>query len=892
MTSQLRTMTLYGYETLGDEPTGFCTGLYTVAGKTNELFVPVPTIEGDDTSHVMGFVSVEPESGYERYYGDEITLSVGEDWKDLLLIQGVMHFGTRSELYEVVRPAFKNVFKSHPLTALDLVRSRDDGVRRIAVRLAFNRISEYLGKRPAERWVIEAYFRSQVLTLLRRKMQWSNASPSAIEALRHIQVDTYPKLKTIRFVLPSQGEWNPEDMEPFLRLGDDRYAQELLAEIPSPARFFRLESQFGAGSLKAHYRPLPILVTAIGRGGERHFQDLQLGGGKARFLSDLNWPTRMFEFAKIRDLLSDAYPIGLKDFSFVAVIVDDDVKSDRFRSQIRQLQKILYKKVSIPLLIVPVLPRHRPSTLLRPERQANIFDEREPLILDTTVLRSPGRRRTKGVSPNTPFLDYMTKACILLLTSPETLSRFLSVSSSGKEWRCLRVSQIDGVHYHARFVPSEAVSFRMQPADIAERAFLRDEGGLQREKRPAASALYELTAEKMRRDDFVDLAEAALNDAISTAGTSQIEFRFEEQTSYWPIEMEFPEMAATVKIVLADGQERRVMITAEAPSLKAVRTLEQDDIYLVRYTDRATLKRLIAITAQFAPRRPLPQELAALRPNLGRSLPAVFRRAERADGIVVPLVGWQRWQEEFPHHPLAIRGRKVVPTGIRASNHGNLLVFVSNRDIANFEAAVSGDTGLKELRRSQVPIMGLSRILDDDSFRLTGQGIDQWAIRNNRRPIVPRRLPPDHTVPEGWVVLNGDWYAAAVVASDIFEIWVKGHIASGDAIGTAGTHLKVYNSFPWPIDFSTEGFVTCRNPSPYFTELARELHLRDLGAEYAEPSASELRQEIDLSHRFELGQSLLASYGLERDSSEAEILYRLKFLSDNGDAHSDMTRAF
>lgn len=893
MISPFRTMSLYGYEVLGDERTGFCTGLYTAVGKTNELFVPVPTVEGDESSHVMGFVSVEPEGEHKRYTGDEITLSVGDEWKDLLLVDGYVHFGTRTELIEEFEPWLKKLFRHHPFTALDLVRGHDrGGARRTALRMAYDRISDRLGKSNAERWSVETYYRSQVLKILRRKMQKSNASAAAIEAVRHIQVAVFPKRKTISFVVPVEGEWNPDDMQPFLRLEEDSYAHELLREIPSVARNFKLEARFETGSLKSHYRPKPVLVTALGRGAERFLRDLQLDGGRARLASDANWPSRLFEFAKVKELVRHPESMPLKNFSFLAVIVDEDGKSDRLRSQMYEIQDALKDSGGIPLLVVPVLPRQRPSKYLRSVQQVPIFDESNNcLTLDTSFLRSPGHPRFKVASQSAAFLDYFTKACLLLLNSPDTLSRFVSASSRGRVQRCLRVAEVIDPIFGPRLAPSEAVSVRTVRSDLGERSFLWNAGEARVKHESHGATLFELSLEDIRQDGFADLAEAALRQAISRTGIGAVEFRLEGNAQRLPIEMQFPDMTAAAIVSFPDGSKRSILITAESPTLNAVKSAERYDMYVVRYTDRPTLKRLLAAPDEYFARRPLPQDLAALRVYQGRNTDNVFRRAGQAEGLFVTVFDWQRWEQEFSGHRLARRGMHVVPNGTRNVGGDNRLVFVSDHDVQGFGLNNPGDVGLKALLEFQIRATAPGRVVDDSELSFPGQNVYRWAVRTNRRLFIPRRLPETLTVPEGWVVFNGDRYAAAVIVSDIFEIWMKGHAATSDLPGPAFTQLRAFNAFPWPAGFILDGTVTCSAPPSYFSELAKELPLSELDLDYREPSATQLRQEIAAGFRYELGQSLLATYGLEGNCSEAEILSRLIFLSENGDARSEMRLA-
>lgn len=89
-----------------------------------------------------------------------------------------------------------------------------------------------------------------------------------------------------------------------------------------------------------------------------------------------------------------------------------------------------------------------------------------------------------------------------------------------------------------------------------------------------------------------------------------------------------------------------------------------------------------------------------------------------------------------------------------------------------------------------------SRLMFDDTYER--KPIGRWIFRSGRLPVVPRSLPLDCTVGEGWIAFDGDQYAAVVVASHVFALWLRIH----GGMGNGPSHMRwtdqVLDAFPWP----------------------------------------------------------------------------------------------
>lgn len=867
-----QTMTLLGYEPLTEEPTGFCTGLFTARGKTNEVFIPVASIEGDGTSTVASFMPVIPKNAIWLSGSDnKSSLTVGEVWKDVLLVNGDMYFGTRQELKAWVgRPSIDDLLRDYPFTAIHLMRDIPGPDRQKAVKAAYKRISGTLTREDADAWAVETYLRGQIQTHLRRQLTYRNASPLALEALRNIEVERNSGEKTIAFNLPGFQDFNPEDVEPLLTLSDDRKALKLLSELPSPYSRYRLQGHIENGKLVSQYRPRPVLVIPIGGDGELVARLLMEDAGRAPMTLNYNWPDRLFE--KARPAGFGSY--DLDQFSLVVVLVDD-VLSKRDQSELEHLKWIAKRDHLRSLLIVPVLPTSRPSNHLWPDGQRNMFDGNGGYLrLDTSVVRSPLYWGDRTLSLGRRTVGLLVQACLLLLSKPETLSRFLRAAERDPD-TCLTVTFLeDKLAGERRFAPlSEAIASHDDHHRLCELGEIRPADNVTQRRRPAPAGLYELSARRFRTGGIWDLAAAAIGRVLEHYGMGNAPAEVEDGSSPFNSGLQFPELVAIARVDLK--QDVRLLVTAEAPSLQTLAVSERAGMQAVRYSDVATLRRIFLYARDHPTKFIVPDDILPLKVPRQSKSNFVFRRPDQEPGVLVTQTDWQAWVQRFPHHPLVPRGRTII--SLRANNlfDRSLLVALSEQDM--LVAANEGGSAYRALQDIALDkkFTGTSRlVLDDDYDR---KKIGRWVIRSGRFPIIPRPLPPDCTVGEGWITFDGDQYAAVVVASHVFALWLRIHGGVGPVPSQTRWTDDVLNAFPWPDGFvRVDGHaIFCSEPTEALEDACASVVFEALHPRFRDPSPGALSREIHPDHRDEITNAVLTMYDFPKTKSEVSIIRNL-----------------
>lgn len=801
----IKTMTLIAYEPLTDEPTGFCTGLYAAPTKTNQVFVAVPSLDGDETADIAGF---EPATlkNTPVYLNapDCVDVSVGDPWVDVMLLNGEAIIGSRAVILERTRDWFDDLLEDYPFTALDLVRSEPGERRRRAAAKAFERTRTKLNEEQAQKWAIETYFRGQTLTHIRRIFREENASDLIFEALRHLQVELIThNSNSISITLSGLSlKIRPAELRPLFFLRDDRELLIILRELPAPMAGLTIEVHVEWVSTPEHEHPKPVLVIPVGPDAERMVRSFPAADKPDRFRVNDTWPDRMVEIIDTYDPRTFRDPY-FKDYSIVVALADESAINNYRDSSLRYLQEMMQHDGTPALIVAPVLPLERPSQHLEGRGHDQLLQNWSPhLLLDTSFVRSPAWKGEGWHSISRRVADYVSIACLLLLSSSKPANTLKSLAAN-------TTTQCLGLRRMSRDIPtalfgnhlSEASTTKSQNEVAIHRARIDSAAAPSRRRSNASSGRYEIVLKDLDTVNFINLANAAVYKVLKR---SNFDFQIEGPTEKFnePLDgLQFPEFSAFLPwkpdfIRSPKG----LLITAEAPSLEAILSAEKRDIQIVRYTDNTTLRRFLNSPRSGCWETELPADMAL-----------------------------QNLPQPRPDYPR---------------------IFHNTNENYN---------GFK------------------DHFE-----VHRWVFRRGRLPIAPRRLPEDVAAPLGWITFAGDIYAAAVVASDLFDIWVRAHIPASPGRGLRFVPNQTMDMFPWPDGFefhASSGSVICKNPPMTFRNLARRLSVVNFSASSNDQSPTQLLKESDRGLHYELALSLLPMYNFPDLDKEGAVFARLHDLA-------------
>lgn len=883
MLEDLETARLVGYEAPADMQTGFCTALYAAHAQSNQVFLAAPAIEGDRNSSVSFFETVIPDQNVNYLNAEDCReVSVGDPWRDAFLMEGKFHFGTPTELSDLIGGLGK-LSSEYPLTALDFVSNHPGKARREAMAVAYGFVAEKIGLPNAKRWMIEAHLRNHLLVILRRRLNAKNASMLAFETMRHLQVILNEDIDTISINLLHLPEgMTPQDVDEVEALTNDDAVSLLMNDLPGNLKGLKLRTRLGKASVSEPYVPKPVLIVPFGRDAARlarSFSDTNKG---PRFIVDPSWPNRMFE-------VWDDYELDrlnskkLRDYSILVALVDENSYELAVHPGLTAIKEMLKRKDAPQLLVAPVLPLDRPSQHFEPESQMSFFDSfHSQLLLDTSFVRSPLWSGSQNTSLSRRLVDQVEKTCLVLLSEPDVLGRILERKKrQPRSVLCVYPSKPNRRVASKFDYLSETAAFSTTSERQIARTFLEaiNQSNVQRRM---DSGKYDLALRPMGECEFEDLATQAWADASKYSGVPYEVQSTDENSSFASPALNYPNYSAEL-LLFDEPKKRHIFFTAETPSLEQVRLAEKAGRQVVRYTDRFSLKKLSNPERQCLWEFELPEDFQPLKRLPEVDGPSVFRRASDWGIQLVLAEAWRLWVARHPNHPLTRVGKYILPTGLGSSGAASPLVAISERELER--AARFDDRGLEELSRLFVPNRShdasvvLFESFENDELHT---GISRWVFREGRYPIVPRRLPDWLTVPRGWIAFDGDIYSAAVVASGALETWLKGHSPRGSGWGRRAVRQNDLDGFPWPDAFELIGYpatVSFPEPPRSFSAVVHDLSFPELTEEFRDPSQRELEIEIDFDTRQALLAETLDLYGLSGLRGEGEALTLLRDLA-------------
>lgn len=873
MTTAPKIMTLVGYERLTDEPTGFCTGLYSF-NKENQTFVPIASVEGSGNSTVAGFRPVYPRmphwlDGTEGSF----LLAVGDPWADVLLFDDKLHFGTRPQLRAALNEKLNEFCAEYPFTAVALTSDLSGEDRREAVKAAYERVIKVFDIDHANAWVTETYFRGQILSHLRRKLLARNASPAALEAVRHIQVLREVRENSLIVTMPGSVELDPSDVAPLLSLGDDREALSLVSELPEGLSALSLRGRSTDGKLVSRYRPKPVLLVPFGKSAERICAMIMEGGGVSRFVVDANWPRRLFEYAHSYVIDSPSRD----KYSLAVIVIDHDMVGHRI-VELNVLQSIIRAHGDIPLLVAPTLPNRNPARSLTIEGQFSIFERNvRHMLLDTSAARTPLYAKNRAITLTRRTSLLIEQACLLMLTRPDQVDRFRR-AMRGERDLCLTLSfREDDTEFKTdNFLPTEA-AFQRSSRALSARTSIRF-GDNRSRQRSVRTGVYELTTARLRSDGISDLAIAAIGDILRQRDISPDDLiKSEKQIELSGVDLKFPELTALIEVDIAPGV--RLLVLAESPTLEALKMAARHGYHAVRYTDTSTLRRLLFDEPVRGWRWNLPDDIVPVSPRLDFETTSVFSRPSQKPGFLVLAQDWSEWVNAFPRHPLASRAKAIIPTVGSGKKPDGLLFALNYRDVAN--AARRGGDAWEALQMYGSPMnpkYGVNHLFLSENVE--EPKVERWAFRMTSPSIVPYRLPKNCTVGDGWFVFDGDIYAAALVASKVFSAWIRANVPQvniSQINWLARQSDRILNSLPWPDNFriAMQNAIVCISPTRELEEACAALEFPVLSPDLVVPPNRSAGQHMWSISDDQLTSAVLGAYGIRNTSSEIEAIIQI-----------------
>lgn len=879
-------MQLVGFEPLSPEPFGFCTAYYALRRGSNQLFVAHPSIEGDPTSAIERFSIADPGSDYHLLPLEvDVAVKVGDPWIDVLMINGRPTVGPRIVLIDQFADAIEKGGDDYPLTLLDLVKNKPGTQRQNAVRRAHAQIESALDERAADKWAIETYFRSQVLSHVRKGISRKDTSADMLEALRNMRVGhglfTASGIQ-IKIATNSNGP-SRADKELAALIEDARELKTVLSELPSSLAQLSHKVRFSQSVVPNEaVVPKPALMVPIGPAAARALRSAARNVRAGRFHHHPSLRPDMIKIVE-REKHWALERASFEDFGLITVIVDENDWNEA-NEALEEVHRSVRSQSDAPILIAPLLPTSRPSKLLALEHQLGLFDSHSGrMLLDTSFVRSPLWNESPRRSLDRRVVDHAAIASLGLLSIEGAIENVLHEVRSHPA----RVLAIQPMNELGRFsnagdnYSSEAVPTSGFNSPIIDDFPIFSERSA-RPPRGDSPSTYRLSVRELNKNGFTKLAITALQRAVMDSrvplGADNPGFN-----EHFDDDLVKEDSSAIVSVSGDRVSPDTFLVTTSSPSIDLIRAAAERGIQTVRYCDQQSMRRKLSNASQSRWQFELPDDIRPLGKPRSK-YPPIFHRPNERPAAIVNSREWRRWREENPEHPFASAGREVIAIGQRGNAVGPPIIAFTHPELDQVLRSKDVELpSLKPISPFNAKRFGIESIfLDPVKPHEKGSEVFRWAIKEGRNPLMLYCLPDELTVSKGWVIFDGSKHAAAIVASDVFSIWLRGHQGGSPLMSPKFAIETVWQRFPWPPGLRPNferSFVETRDVPGDLDKYCSLIDFPMLSNENIVALGRLRPHQIEKDLLRSINDEVLRLYGLENTRSEIDVLSELLRLS-------------
>ena len=723
----------------------------------------------DHRGHISGFEMIEDVEVTLLKDDLIVPVEIGSAWRDVFVWEGNPFCGTPQEIWDTLRPAFPALIAGAPLSLLDIAPFVEDSPLKQLVGNAYKYLSNVHGKDVAKHW------RDQNLL-------WTLAQRLAAGARAQLQ-------RTVNIhITADAGFLYVEGDKEAIRTAFDQlvaFAEGLDLVLVETGR----TAQKPVIASTIDERPALIVVQ-----GPRAAQI-------AKQFRDANWRARFKEEEEIGypSILRIDQPHNMNarqrhqvhvtenpsgnwnaaDYAAIVVLTDDGGADE-----VPVFRAMLQRHVSVYLL-APALPADTPSELLYHSDESNRRTEQFDATIDTSIARSPFcafaanrslERRVGDIVIGAAYLACFAAVRREIIAFAETNARPLlsftaPVPGAIRRSSASRRSTIATDTYQQ--MASESTWGRYANGNESQSLVFSV---------VASGAPPEEGELRLREghSDFPDFVEAIFGDPVK--GTSAAPLM-----SPITAALDFPKLAALLKT-----PQGEIIVTAETPTLEAVRQAHDDGTLMLRYTDEETLDKII--NEHVSPRNILPRQIRLGRiGRLSTNARLVNRGVDQRDVVRIEL----EQGDDIPAALNDVEPRRLL--GAKNGKDGEVLVVPRRR----LEALAKDDTAVRHLLTLDRPPADGKRAFTrpadvNYAWSPVSPRCSRYAIKDGAIPIRIVAVSKDAVASQDHLVFDGDWAAAALFLSRPFELWARATTRMPNGWGARFSVIATFETFPLP----------------------------------------------------------------------------------------------
>jgi hypothetical protein len=802
-------MLLAGYVTLTKH--GFALPAYGAGARPNVWNVAVPTIDGDHAASISYFEMLESEEVEPLAEDRCIEVYTGDPWHEVFLWDDEIFIGTIEQIYRDTQRLHEAIEAKAPLTMLDLsLAAQGEGTANLA-KSASRFLNDRLGFAVGQDMFAEVVIRPSALLALRKQHNLSRPGSEFPELLHEFSISTN-----------AEGSFSIE-----LPKGSLAAIGGLEAAIEFDAAIDALSERLGTSILalengKALASEAPTTLPEEPSVIPASFPQILvivLNRRAAQIGRYLRIPTEilMKTGAHVRTAVDDELLVGatqssltivshipntfeLDEYETIIWVLDNEALTDT--GQLEYItDMVAHLHGDAVTLLAPAPPENAPTAIVQKlpgiERLLDQFDA----VIDTTLARSPFWN-TEKYSSDRQMADIIMRIAVALTADLDSRDVLLH-RRRGEQHRLLSLQRgfpqgYDAVHS----AYSELLANSLDGSSNSK---------------PLASFSVRDRSRNSSEDFFISLKDMQIH--FETFATAVISGFFKESglTGAFGLAdmneaisslLDFPGMAAAFSI-RQDNIHKEIVLTAEAPSLGALKTARGFDLAVLRYTDSAALHRIMFIrhdngrggfreTEWYDSDGTLPNEIAL--PTVHIPDVAIGLVTRGIDPRDILRISEARWMELTSLRPAsAFESKAYVYRGSVNPRTEERFLAIPNFAIA--EAADAGDPLAKRLADEISPRWKAEDRYSRRSFRKfeawsQQNGATRWLVAEAFRTMKLDVLAPGQLPSQRFMVIEGDVSVPMALRSRPFAVWVRA--MAPRMHGTFRLPVGVVESFPFP----------------------------------------------------------------------------------------------
>lgn len=856
---------------------GFCVALFGQQQGANTHYVArqAPS-EKYTAGRILDFQPVDAENVKPLPAELSVEFANDDPWPDVFLWDGTPFVGTADQLWEQLSPFRTTMEQMAPISLLDLALNASSPLSDQIASISLNYVNARFENALVQSWR-QGLLKSRIQIEAARNLFLRNA-PSDVEFdlidLGAGQLSIEPASDT---------EQNPEVLEALAKaiasLAGLAKSVGVTVELRSNALSAGELELAGDEIASTDTAPAPqqsfeyeVTIFTIGIRAKEIFRHIHVSGDSSEK------PSYNFQVVDGDEAASQISIEGWKN-RLVLILMDDAHTLDpRMVTALGHRISEMSAEGAI-IVFVPALPANHPSNYFDATPQIAELLTGVSAILDTSIARSPFWWGDQKRSLDRRIADIIG---IIVAAGNESQTRFLE-----------RTKQFDRPPVLAiAYPPTTPRTVEVRDHFLSEsfwqpvsRSVLDDYtgGAFQLADR---TVFFEFATDPTDFPKFAgELINGLSNQSRQGKGGDVVvldNFHIPETLS----SLKFRDHVCAIDIEGRSGPRRRILVTAEKPNLEIIRAADAGGYGIVRYTDRATLSRLLKEREHIVGSLPDEVEIGSYE-TLPSHRQLAARGIDQRDIVKITYDEYREWLDVVPgdDRSLIMDNTRVVRS---AKNPFSRLMddHIVRRDfLIDRNSVVQALTDILVRRNLDVQYRALKR--GSDLHRCWSPPIAGWkrfGIVDGIFPIAVIDLQAGEAPMQDIFIVDGDDAVPVLFQSRPFALWAQATLPSASSWMARFSITNTFGGFPIPPPFQVTRYDKTIS-SLSFPDMPSRL--KRLSEELAQHVARSIatgsgenwkrghRLALDLPAIEEMNAFVLSVYGLAPDATDIDIMMRL-----------------